>query len=224
MKFEAISERHAIDAEAIRVDRLFPTPLATLAIPDHERINADLRLAILEHAAVSAGVRLSNEGGWQSASDFLGWSGAAGAEIVDIGRAFANELSAVSLGGGELVHASLDWQLTVWANINLRGDANAYHGHPGSYWSGVYWVDDGRTTPDEEVGGDLTFTDPRGLAPTLLAPSLKMRISGCLTAGLSHAVSPKSGTFAMFPSWLLHSVTRYEGLRERISIAFNFAP
>lgn len=223
MKFEAIGERHTIDAEAIRVDRLFPTPLATIVVPDHERLNAELRATILGHAADSAGVRLSNEGGWQSSANFLDWSGDAGGEIAAFGRAYANELSAIVVDG-DLVHASLDWRTTIWANINLRGHANAIHGHPGAYWSGVYWVDDGRRVPGEEVGGDLVFSDPRGLAPTLFSPDLKMRIAGCLTAGLSHSVSAVSGTFAIFPSWLLHSVTRYEGHRERISIAFNFAP
>ena len=223
MKFEPIARPPQVDADAIQVTRLFPTPLATLVVPDHDRLDAALKRAILDNAARSAGVRFTNEGGWQSAHDFLAWSGPAGAELVAFARAYANELSAVSLAEGGLVHASLDWQLTVWANVNRKGDANALHGHPGAYWSGVYWVDDGREE-GIDVGGELVFNDPRGLAPTLFAPNLKMRIAGCLSAGLTHAVQPMRGTFAIFPSWLLHSVTRYDGNRERISIAFNFAP
>ncbi|AMS22228.1 hypothetical protein AYK59_19645 [Pseudomonas synxantha] len=43
-----------------------------------------------------------------------------------------------------------------------------------------------------------------------------------LTAGFSSTCAAASGTFVMFPSWLMHSVRRFEGSRPRISIAFNF--
>ncbi|MEB0078450.1 putative 2OG-Fe(II) oxygenase [Pseudomonas sp. CCI3.2] len=36
-------------------------------------------------------------------------------------------------------------------------------------------------------------------------------------------MKPSSGTFLVFPSWLLHAVSRYEGQRPRVSIAFNFS-
>ena len=73
------------------------------------------------------------------------------------------------------------------------------------------------------MGGELEFVDPRGITPMLLDPALRMRIEGCLGAGAGHAHTPQSGTLLMFPSWLLHSVRRYEGDRPRISVAFNFS-
>jgi hypothetical protein len=36
-----------------------------------------------------------------------------------------------------------NWRLSVWANINQRGDFNQMHTHPGATWSGVYYVDHG---------------------------------------------------------------------------------
>ncbi len=207
-----------IDPSKIRIDRLFPTPVARLEFPDFERLNRALGETILQRAAGHPGVAHSNQGGWQSADDFTDWSGDAGAELLAFGKAFASQLSAVASPQHGLLEPKHDWTVGAWANVNREGDHNAAHGHPGSYWSGVYWVDAG--APD--AGGELVFIDPRGILPTLLAPHLRMRIEGCVDAGLDHTVKPSSGSFVMFPSWLLHSVSRYGGPRPRISVAFNF--
>ena len=39
--------------------------------------------------------------------------------------------------------ASVTWRANMWANINKSGHGNEFHSHPGSFWSGVYYVDDG---------------------------------------------------------------------------------
>ena len=45
--------------------------------------------------------------------------------------------------------------LNMWANINPPGGYNRSHTHPGSLWSGVYYVQ----TP--EACGRVIYTDPR---------------------------------------------------------------
>lgn len=75
---------------------------------------------------------------------------------------------------------------------------------------------------DATVGGDLEFVDPRGMVASTYNPALRMRVEDCLTAGFSSICVASSGTLIMFPSWLMHSVRRFEGTRPRISIAFNF--
>lgn len=72
------------------------------------------------------------------------------------------------------------------------------------------------------VVGDLEFIAPRGMVASTYNPALRMRVEDCLGAGFSTTCVVQSGTFLMFPSWLMHSVKRYEGTRPRISIAFNF--
>lgn len=223
----ALLPKHdAIDANAVRISKLFATPLASIELPDHAQLNAELRDMVLGHVASQAGVQHSNEGGWQSECDFLDWSGPAGAKLVEFARAFADALTVQSMPGLGLVHAQQDWKINGWANVNERGDSNLMHGHPGAYWSAVYWIDDGYDAGDAEtdVGGLLEFADPRGIMPALLAPNLHMRIEGCLTAGLGHTIRPQTGTLVFFPAWLLHAVTRYEGSRPRISVALNFTP
>ncbi len=42
------------------------------------------------------------------------------------------------------------------------GHGNEFHSHPGSFWSGVYYVDDGGIAADPALGGELEFMDPRG--------------------------------------------------------------
>lgn len=206
-----------------RVTNLFPTPLIRVRHPDAVALNRRLLSVILQQEKTDPGVTHSNDGGWQSLDDFTDWAGADGKRLVDFARAFANRISAVSDPRRGLLECELDWSCNAWANINRSGHANAPHTHPGAYWSGVYYVDDGAGGDMAEQGGELEFMDPRGAMPNMLAPDLKMKVAGCLSAGLSHLVTPQSGTLVMFPSWLMHAVRRYSGARPRVSIAMNFA-
>jgi uncharacterized protein (TIGR02466 family) len=208
-------------AQSIKITRLFSTPLASLEYPEFEALNRELRAIIAKRAAAVTSVVHSNDGGWQSDDDFAEWSGAAGARLMTFAKAFANQVSAINSPEHGLIEPDLQWNLSAWANINHCGHANALHGHPGAYWSGVYWVDDGTEQNGQPVGGELEFLDPRGMVPSMLEPTLRMRIEGCLDAGYSSRFTPRTGTFLMFPSWLMHAVRRYEGTRSRISIAFN---
>jgi len=81
---------------------------------------------------------------------------------------------------------------------------NEFHSHPGAYWSGVYYVDDGGTADNPSLGGELEFMDPRGPLPLMNAPHLRM--TGNMTAGANERVTPKAGQLAMFPAWLMHQV------------------
>lgn len=211
-----------VDPEQIHIDKIFPTPIASLVLPGHAQLNAHLAEIILARAGSYPGTQHSNQGGWQSQDDFAAWAGAPGATLLAFARSFVNELTAISTPDLGLVEATLDWQSSAWANINRSGHSNALHSHPGAFWSGVYWVDDGGES-GLEAGGELEFSDPRGVLPIMVNPELRMRIAGCLTAGYRTSVKPSSGTLTLFPSWLMHAVRRFDGLRPRISVAFNFA-
>lgn len=212
-----------VDADLIKITRLFATPIASLIHPEHELLNEQLRSVILERSEHDLGTLHSNDGGWQSQDDFATWAGEPGAKLVAFAQGLANQLSAISSPEHGLIEAHLQWRYSAWANINRKGHSNSLHAHPGAFWSGVYWVDDGGREHNPELGGELEFIDPRGITPALLNPALRMRIAGCLAAGYASTVTPSSGTLLMFPSWLMHAVRRYEGNRPRISVAFNFA-
>ena len=125
------------------------------------------------------------------------------------------------------------WDMDRWGGVpaikllaigrNRSGHGNEFHSHPGSFWSCVYYVDDGGIAADPALGGELEFMDPRGPGPAMYAPHLAFAMPGGLSVGANETVLPKTGRLVMFPAWLLHQVRPYRGGAERISIAFNLS-
>lgn len=217
------STSHLVNPDLIKIRRLFTTPLASIQYPDAAKLNSQLKTLITTRMAQDrSGAQRSNDGGWQSANDFHEWGEEASDALVKFAKAFAVQMTAVHSEQFGLTEPSFEWKLNAWANVNTAGHSNALHGHPGAFWSGVYWVDAGGREDDPTVGGDLEFADPRGMVASTYNPALRMRVEDCITAGFSSTCAASSGTFIMFPSWLMHSVRRFEGTRPRISIAFNF--
>ncbi|MBV8187407.1 MAG: 2OG-Fe(II) oxygenase family protein [Alphaproteobacteria bacterium] len=196
---------------------LFATPVAMIDVPDAARLNADLRKVIDLHRQSDAGTQHSNLGGWQSGWDMDRWGGAAAIKLLAIGRNTANRLTTDRQGKS----VNVNWRANMWANVNRSGHGNEFHSHPGSFWSGVYYVDDGGIAADPSLGGELEFMDPRGPGPAMYAPQLAFAMPGGLSVGANETVPPRSGRLVMFPSWVLHQVRPYRGNAERISIAFN---
>ena len=209
------------EAGSLSVAGLFQTPLAAVSLADHLALNQILAERILERRSQEPGVAASNVGGWHSA-EFQSWCGPAGFRLLDGARQLADRLTLVDTATGPARHP-INWRITAWANVSGAGDANRAHGHPGAFWSGVYWVDDGGADQDESLGGLFEMTDPRGLAPVLYAPALRYAVEGCDDAGGARTLTPKAGMMILFPSWLIHAVTPYRGTRPRISVAFNFS-
>lgn len=204
---------------------LFATPLVIFEVPDAAKLNADLRRVIEEREKAHPTTQKSNMGGWQSSWDMDRWGGAPAIKLLAYGRNVATRLTTDSQGtagqGPYPGHFAVTWIANMWANINRSGHGNEYHSHPGSYWSGTYYVDDGGIAADPSLGGELEFLDPRGPVPLMNAPHLRM--AGHLSAGSTERLAPKAGRLVMFPSWVFHQVRPYNGTAERISIAFNLA-
>ncbi len=198
---------------------LFPTPFITARLHDFAALNRTLEPLILARTQTHASASLSNIGGWQSETDFAAWGGPAGEAIFAAARALANGFTAYGDRNG-LKQGSIDWRINAWVNVNRGGHSNEMHTHAGSYWSGVYYVDDGGEE-GRHTGGELELMDPRGAAPLMYAPQLKTAIKPCISAGLSEFQQPQTGHIYMFPAWLYHSVRPYLGSRARISVAFN---
>jgi uncharacterized protein (TIGR02466 family) len=204
---------------------LFATPIVKFDVPDFEALNVELRRVIEAREADQSSTQKSNLGGWQSTWDMERWGGAAAIKLLAHGRNVANRLTVDAKGaagkGPYPDHFAVTWIANMWANVNRTGHANDFHSHPGAFWSGVYYVDDGGIAADPSLGGELEFLDPRGTVPMMNAPHLRM--SGYLSAGTTERLTPKVGRMVMFPSWVLHQVRPYRGNATRISIAFNLA-
>jgi len=107
------------------------------------------------------------------------------------------------------------FRLQGWINVNLAGDHNVLHCHPGSFLSATYYV----KVPRDAKGGEIVFRDPRGPAVAMYeAPGIDLPWVG---SGMGIPFSPATGHVLLFPSWLEHRVEPFEGAGERISIAFN---
>jgi uncharacterized protein (TIGR02466 family) len=202
---------------------LFATPLVVFDVPDAATLNAELRRAIEQRVRTHPSAHKSNIGGWQSSWDMDRWGGPAAIKLLAHARNLANRMTTDPQGvpgqGPYPGHFAVTWIGNMWANVNRSGDGNEYHSHPGSYWSGVYYVDDGGIAADPALGGELEFLDPRGPVALMNAPHL--RIAGNLSAGSTERVRPQAGRLVMFPAWVMHQVRPYRGNAERISIAFN---
>ena len=208
-----------------KVTSLFPTPVVALEIENATSLSADLRAVIEERERTHPGTVHSNMGGYQSSWDMEQWGGAPAQRLLGIAKGLADRMTTTAdtdvTRGLNRNSAPQPWICNMWANINRSGDANDFHSHPGSFWSAVYYVDDGGIPNDPTLGGELEFSDPRGALPMMNAPHLRM--AGSLSAGATERVVPKAGKLVMFPSWLMHQVRPYKGSAVRISIAMNLA-
>jgi uncharacterized protein (TIGR02466 family) len=196
----------------------FATPVVIATLADADELNAELKRIILQYEREHHSLHHSNLGGWQSSWDFETWGGPPAKRLLDAARELATRLTSDRAGKG----VRIAWTTNAWANVNRRSHGNEFHTHPGAYWSGTYYVDDGGIGDDPALGGEFEMQDPRGVAPAMYAPRLGFAVPGGQSAGASELIHPKSGQMVLFPSWLLHAVRPYHGDRERISVAFNF--
>ncbi|WP_289297517.1 TIGR02466 family protein [uncultured Reyranella sp.] len=197
----------------------FPTPILVIDLPDGAQLNAALLPTLLKRETEQPSKSHSTLGGWQSTWDVDKWAGVPAIKLLAVARNVANRATVDRAGQP----VSIMWQANMWANINRSGHGNEFHSHPGSYWSGVYYVDDGGIQADPSLGGELEFMDPRGPAPAMYAPHLAFALPGGLSVGTNQTIVPKAGRLVMFPSWVLHQVRPYRGTAQRISIALNLS-
>lgn len=199
--------------------RLFSTPLVMADLPEADQLNPRLVKLILERAETDPGTRHSNLGGWQSSWDMQEWGGPPVKKVLRAARSLANSMTVDREGKPVTVR----WKANCWANVNRSGQANEFHTHPGAFWSGCYYVDDGGIGENPTLGGSFEVQDPRGVAPAMYAPNLTFAGPGGKSLGASYTLRPHSGMIILFPSWLQHAVRPYHGQDTRISIAFNLS-
>lgn len=195
----------------VKTTMMFPTPLVEYKIADAERLNT----AMLEEIAVrqqdEEGVVRSNRSGWHSAGDFFRRREPAHAELSAaikqaVGHATASISQAPDIGKVKL-------QLSGWINVNPTGGYNVPHDHPGSFWSGCYYIQVPEGSGRNEDGA-ISFIDHRS------APAGQALIKAGALVGF-HARRPDPGTLLLFPSGQRHWVYPNPGPEDRVTMAFN---
>src|SRR3954466_14328037 len=138
-----------------QVENLFATPLFWYVFKGVEALNAELRDLILKQERAAPSMVKSNQGGWQSPTDFFRWEGQA---VATLGR-YARR--AVEIATARIIpqNVKMEFYLSSWAAVNRKCHYNTTHVHPGATWSGVYYVDPGDEPPDAD-GGVLEFAHP----------------------------------------------------------------
>jgi uncharacterized protein (TIGR02466 family) len=207
------TQEHSLDtiadmAKNGQVEHLFPTPVFWHVFKNVEALNAELRDLILEQERAAPPMVKSNQGGWQSPTDFFTWGGSAVATL----RHLASR--AVEIATARLPippNLRIEFHLSSWAAVNRKGHYNTTHVHPMAAWSGVYYVDPGDEAPDAP-NAVLEFAHP-------ITASVMTFFPGVLPS--ARVVRPEAGMIILFPSYLQHSVRLYHGERPRICVPFN---
>lgn len=203
---------------------MFAVPFGLSRHPDAARLNQQLKPVILDieaggKAANPRPLTPRNTPTFESHFDFFRIANPAIQEL----KAFCwDQLLALigRLNGYDLptLHR-LQIYNDCWFHVTRRGGFFGVHNHPNASWSGVYCVDPGQADPTKPENGLLSFINP--------TVSSAMHID----AGIAKMGMPfgpfcprfrlEPGQLVMFPSWVLHEVTPFEGEGERITVAFN---
>ena len=106
----------------------------------------------------------------------------------------------------------------AWFHVTDKGGFFGPHNHPMHSWSGVYCVnhpagDEGRRS------GEFTAINPFAMN-TMYIDYGNANLRQPYHMG-NRMLRLNAGELVLFPSWLLHEVTPYEGEGRRITVAFN---
>jgi uncharacterized protein (TIGR02466 family) len=202
------------DFSDTRYNTIFKTPLVRDIWEEGVELNPILRDRILAHEANSPGIVKSNYGGWHSETGQLEFCGDVGERLLSRVLAFTDEATRRFFAQHNKPSPTFSWKLTAWANVSRNGDFNSAHVHPGSTWSGTYYVDTGDPT-DPQRGTLLHLLDP------IMAARTTFLSVGESSVPANFVINPTPGLMILFPSYLPHEVYPHKGDAPRISIAFN---
>ena len=104
-------------------------------------------------------------GGWQSSKDYHKWAGKRD-------KVMLNRIAESIKHATQQIHDiyrheddHTEWSIAMWANVYSPGDYHRNHCHPGSTWSGIYFVDPGNPDPNNEQSGAVVLVNPNPGAP-----------------------------------------------------------
>ena len=191
---------------------LFTSPILKYEWPRSQALNRDLAASIVKHAQTRGGERNPAVGGWQSNQDYHEWAGKR--DRVMLGRVADMVKQATQQIHDTYRHDEdhTEWSIAMWSNVYGPGDYHRNHCHPGSTWSGIYFVDPGNPDPNNPQSGSVALINPNQGAPmSFYRAAIPMRF----------IIHPEPGLMVLWPSYILQMIHPYTGRRPRIMIAFN---
>lgn len=197
-----------------RILPVFPTSIMQRRLEGMEETNRQLvaLIAQIEASEPNHNMGTTTEGGFQTKEDLFQRDHPAIAALRPL------ILGAVQDYAGMMIRqemtrppAKIDFILWGWAVTYRAGNTQGLHVHPNAHISGVYYVATPPATLEPGDAGKISFYDPRPRATMNQLPYQATR----------HRIAPVPGDMYLFPSWLEHSVSAFQGPGERICLAFN---
>jgi uncharacterized protein (TIGR02466 family) len=185
---------------ADRLISIFPTTIMYRRLEGMEETNRQLQALVAHIAATepNSTAGTTTEGGFQTREDLFQRDNPA---IETLKKHIFNAVQdyASQLVRNEVTRAParVDFVLWGWAVSYRAGHTQGLHVHPNANVSGVYYVAAPPAALEQGDAGKISFQATR------------------------HRVAPVPGDMYLFPSWLEHSVSAFQGEGERLCIAFN---
>ena len=199
---------------ADRLLSIFPTTILQRRLEGMEETNRQLEALVNQIAAgePNSTSGTTTEGGFQTKEDLFQRDNpgiaALKPHIFSAVQDYANLLIRQELSRPP---QKVDFVLWGWAVIYKAGHTQGLHVHPNANVSGVYYVTAPPVALDPGDAGKISFYDPRPRATMTQLPFQVTR----------QRIAPVPGDMYLFPSWLEHSVSAFQGEGTRICIAFN---
>ena len=197
-----------------RLISVFPTTILQRHLDGMEETNQQLAALVSKIAATEPNATLgtTTEGGFQTKEDLFQRDDPGINTLKPHIFNAVQEYAAHTLRQ-ELMRApaKLDFVMWGWAVSYKAGHTQGLHVHPNANISGVYYVSAPQSALEPGDNGKISFYDPRARATMIQLPFQVNR----------HRVAPTPGDMYLFPSWLEHSVSAFQGEGERLCIAFN---
>ena len=182
-------------------DEIFPLKVYNFLFKDKDRFNSELIKAINKYKKNEDSIEKSNKGGYHSLLDIH-------LKSIDGFDELNNRILDVVNGiiiESDYKHLDKIEELSsMWFIVNKENDYNTNHMHPGSWFSGAYYV----KVPDNE-SKYLVFEDP-----------IQIRNYNQDTPN-SYMKKVIEGMLLIFPGWVNHAVPKNDTNEERIVISFN---
>jgi hypothetical protein len=199
-----------LEAGAIQGRTIFSTPLYLLVLPAMEEANATIATEVLKRRGAS-----NHPGAWQSSWGFPAAEWEPLRPLADAARVLATRL-VQGPNAGEPKALSL--RLSCRATVLAGGQGSEVESTPRADFAATYLVSDGDADRDPKLGGLLELQDPRGPAPVMYAPDLTFAAPGAETLGVTQTASLRPGALALYPAWIMHSLSFYSGEAPHISL------
>tara|TARA_Y100000004_G_scaffold195987_1_gene264590 strand:+ start:2502 stop:3113 length:612 start_codon:yes stop_codon:yes gene_type:complete len=185
----------------------FATPIFTVDCPNL-KTHQELKDTALTLEKTGERREISNSGGYQS-NAFTIKDPLVYKFWFEILPTIQNMLSLYNIGYN--YDTNID---NLWFNVNRKHNYNHIHMHPGSEFSGVYYLE----APTD--CGNLTFYNPNKALNNVVFYNRNFGTYNEFNS-LQYHVKPKKNLLVLFPAFLEHSVDMNLSDEPRISLAFN---